>query len=74
MTEIKAKYDYNPKVPENFVKGDTFKETFPNFAGLVVEYDPVTDLYQMFHTYALPIENDKYYLLVAERRYKNEEK
>lgn len=72
MTEIEAKYDYDPRVPEHFVKGDTFKEAFPQFNGIVVEYDPVRDLYQMFSTNYSPIKNDKYYLLVVERRYNNE--
>lgn len=71
MTEINIRYGYDPNVPEHFVRGDTFLQAFPNFNGIVVEYDPKRELYQMFSTNLSKIEKDKYYLLVVERS-KNE--
>ena len=50
MTEVNIRYGYDPNVPEHFVRGDTFLQTFPDFNGIVVEYDPKRELYQMFST------------------------
>lgn len=74
MTETKIRYAEKANVPEHFVRGDTFLDAFPNFSGIVVEFDPKRELYQMFSTNISKIEKDKYYLLVVERSNYEKEK